>query len=286
VIAAGSQAVVFGLTASAIWGAADFSGGLATKRAAPAFVVAIAHGFSLLILLVIVIAHGEGLPMHVLPALLAGAVGSIGLMALYEALSLGSMGLAAAICGVVTAILPVVFSYVLEGRAGTAKLIGFAVAGAAIWLIAYTPGGRPHPRGLGLAVLAGLGCGGSLVLLHAAAVESPLWALTLMRLASTVLSGTFALVLWLRGRGSADARALLAWRILPLAALAGLLDTTGNLFYAMASLAGRLDVAAVLSSLYPAATMLLAAWLLKERATRSQLAGMVLALAAVALISV
>jgi drug/metabolite transporter (DMT)-like permease len=283
---AGSQAVVFGLTASAIWGAADFCGGLATKRVAPVFVVAIAHGFSFLILLaVIMLGHGEAHPVHLLPALLAGAVGSIGLMALYAALSLGSMGLVAAICGVVTAILPVVVSYKVEGQAGAAKLAGFAIAVAAIWLIAYTPGDKPHPRGLGLAVLAGLGCGGSLVLLHSAAAEGTLWALTLMRGASTVLAGTIALVFSRRARRP-DAIPVSVWTVLPLAALAGLLDTTGNLFYAMASLAGRLDAAAVLSSLYPAGTMLLAAWLLKERATRSQVAGMVLALAAVALISI
>ena len=76
------------------------------------------------------------------------------------------------------------------------------------------------------------------------------------------------------------------WRpVLPLAAAAGILDTSGNLLYTMSSLAGRLDVAAVLSSLYPAGTILLAAWLLHERATRSQTVGMGLALLAVAMIS-
>ena len=70
-----------------------------------------------------------------------------------------------------------------------------------------------------------------------------------------------------------------------LALVAGTLDTSGNLLYLIASQAGRLDVSAVLASLYPAGTMLLAAWLLRERATRSQIAGMVLALAAVALIA-
>jgi len=285
VTSVGGQAVAFGLTASAIWGAADFSGGLATKRAAPALVVFIAHGLSLIALLAIVAARHEAPPQHIFLGLLAGASGSIGLMALYAALSLGSMGLAAATCSVVTATLPVLYSYLLEGHAGVVRLIGFAVAAVAIWLIAYAPGDKPHPRGLGLAVLAGLGCGTALVLLHVAAVQSISWALTLMRVASTVVAGGFGLALWMRGRGS-SAKPSFSWRsALPLAALAGLLDTTGNFFYVLASFVGRLDVAAVLSSLYPAGTMLLAAWLLKERATRSQMAGMVLALAAVALIS-
>jgi len=281
----GGQAVAFGLTASAIWGAADFSGGLATKRAAPALVVFIAHGLSLIVLLGIVAARHEAPPAHIFLGLLAGVSGSIGLMALYAALSLGSMGLAAATCSVVTATLPVLYSYLLEGHAGVVRLSGFAVAAVAIWLIAYTPGDKPHPRGLGLAVLAGLGCGFSMVLLHIGAAESLPWTLTLMRLASTVISGTVGLALLIRGRGPV-AKASFSWlsAFLP-AAVAGLLDTTGNLFYVLASFAGRLDVAAVLSSLYPAGTMLLAAWLLKERATRSQMAGIGLALVAVALIS-
>ena len=283
---ASGQAVIFGLAASAIWGAADFSGGLATKRAAPAFVVTIAHALSLAILLGIDVTRHDSPPAHILLSLLAGASGSIGLMALYAALSLGSMGLAAAISGLVTASVPVLFSYLLEGRAGAAKLIGFAIAALAIWLIAYTPGGRAHPRGLGLAVLSGLGCGGALVLLHLAAVGNVLWALTLMRAAGVVIAAATGLALWFRGR-ALPAREPFPWRsVLLLAALAGLFDTTGNLFYVFASFAGRLDVAAVLSSLYPAATMALAAWLLKERATRSQMAGIVLALVAVVLISV
>jgi drug/metabolite transporter (DMT)-like permease len=124
-----------------------------------------------------------------------------------------------------------------------------------------------------------------MVLLHIGAAESLPWTLALMRAASTALSGSVGLALWMRGHGS-GAKASFSWHraFLP-AAVAGLLDTTGNLFYVLASFAGRLDVAAVLSSLYPAGTMLLAAWFLKERATRSQMAGMILALAAVALIS-
>jgi drug/metabolite transporter (DMT)-like permease len=287
VSSASGQAVLFGLAASAAWGSADFAGGLATRKAAPALVVTIAHGLSLVVLLAVVVARHAALPGHPLLGLLTGVAGAVGLMALYSALSLGSMGLIAAICAVLTVSLPVAFSYIRQGNTAPIKLAGFAVAVVAIWLIAYTPGNRPHPRGLGLAVFAGLACGTSLVLIHLAAEQSVLWALTLTRVASTAVAAAAGVALWLRGR--TQARPVKAsfswWSVLGLAALAGILDTGGNVFYVFASLAGRLDVAAVLSSLYPAATMLLAAWLLKERATRSQMAGMALALAAVALIS-
>jgi drug/metabolite transporter (DMT)-like permease len=73
--------------------------------------------------------------------------------------------------------------------------------------------------------------------------------------------------------------------IFPVAAAAGILDTAGNLLYTVSSLTGRLDVAAVLSSLYPAGTILLAVWLLRERATRGQTVGMALAIVAVVMIS-
>jgi drug/metabolite transporter (DMT)-like permease len=282
---AGGQAVLLGLTASAVWGAADFSGGLASRRLAPAFVVTLAHGLSLVILLAAVLARHDVLHSNqIVYGLLCGLTGGIGLIALYSALSLGSMGLTAALCGVLTTIIPVLVSWWREGHAGGTRLAGFGVATLAIWLIAYTPGGRPHPRGLGLAVVAGVCFGAMLVLMRVAAAQGVLWALTWTRVASTLTGGVASLVVLFRARDRGGFA--LSGRVLLLAALAGIFDTAGNLFYMLAALAGRLDVAAVLSSLYPGATMLLAVWLLKERTTRSQAAGMVLALVAVALISV
>jgi drug/metabolite transporter (DMT)-like permease len=287
----GGSVAAFGLGTAAIWGAADFSGGLAAKRAAPALVVAVAHGFSLILLLAAATFLHTTSSVIGLYGLLSGVCCAAGLIALYSALSGGSMGLSAAVSGVLTAIVPVIYSWFREAHASPGKLTGFAVAAVAIWLVAYTPPeqkspSQPRPRGLGLAVCAGLCFGAMLILMHLAAPHGVFAALTAMRISSTSIAALSGLALGITQRRKAPAApAFPHGKVLLLAMLAGVLDTTGNLLYLFASLAGRLDVAAVLSSLYPAGTMVLAAWLLEERATRSQAAGMALALAAVVLIS-
>lgn len=286
----GGSVAAFGLGTAAIWGSADFSGGLAAKRAAPALVVAVAHGFSLILLLAAATFLHTASSVIGLYGLLSGVCCGAGLIALYSALSRGSMGLSAAVSGVLTAIVPVIYSWFREAHASPGKLTGFAVAAVAIWLVAYTPEqkspSQPRPHGLGLAVCAGLCFGAMLILMHLDAPHGVFAALTAMRISSTSIAALSGLALWIAQRRKAPAApAFPHGKVLLLAMLAGVLDTTGNLLYLFASLAGRLDVAAVLSSLYPAGTMVLAAWLLKERATRSQAAGMALALAAVVLIS-
>lgn len=286
----GGSVAAFGLGTAAIWGAADFSGGLAAKRAAPTFVVAVAHGFSLILLLAATgFLNTASSPLG-LYGLLSGVCCGAGLIALYSALSRGSMGLSAAVSGVLAAIVPVIYSWFREGHASPRKLTGFAVAALAIWLVAYTPeqksASEARPRGLGLAVCAGLCFGAMLALMHLAASHGVFAALIAMRISSTSVAALSGLAIWVtQGRKDSAAPVFPKGKLLLLAMLAGVLDTMGNLLYLFASLAGRLDVAAVLSSLYPAGTMLLAAWLLKERATSSQAAGMALALAAVVLIS-
>ena len=286
----GAPVAGLGLSAAATWGAADFAGGLATKRAAPAFVVAVAHGFSLVLLYAAAFylhAAGSGYNLY---GFLSGIFCGAGLIALYAALSRGSMGLSAALSGVITAISPVVFSWFNEGHATPRRLVGFAVAAVAIWMVAYTPGqnsaSQARPRGLGLAVIAGLCFGGMLILMHLAAADGILGPLISMRITSTSAGIVAGIWYWLAHRNAGSSGSgFPTGKVFVLALVAGTLDTSGNLLYLFASQAGRLDVSAVLASLYPAGTMLLAAWLLRERATRSQIAGMVLALAAVALIA-
>ncbi|HET7102009.1 MAG TPA: EamA family transporter, partial [Terriglobia bacterium] len=139
---------------------------------------------------------------------------------------------------------------------------------------------------LGLAVIAGLCFGAMLIFMHLAAADGILGPLISMRITSTSVGALAGIWYWLAHRGSTSSGSgFPTGKVFVLALVAGTLDTSGNLLYLFASQAGRLDVSAVLASLYPAGTMLLAAWLLRERATRSQIAGMVLALAAVALIA-
>jgi drug/metabolite transporter (DMT)-like permease len=282
---AGGEASALALVAAVVWGTSDFCGGIVTRRTTPAVVLMIAHGLGLLALLMV---HPSGLPTRhtVIFGLIAGLAGGVGLLALYKGLSLGSMGLVAALSGVLSAAVPVLVSFFTESRPSALKLAGFAVAVVAILLIAYTPGNEVHPHGLGMAVLAGTCFGFLLLFLHVAGRDSALWALTFSRVGSVSCAITLGIFTAGRLRQKPEDAGRVRWRaIFPLAAAAGLLDTAGNLLYTVSSLVGRLDVAAVLSSLYPAGTILWAVFLLRERPTRSQAVGMTLALVAVAMIS-
>lgn len=273
--------VALGLASAVSWGAGDFSGGLASRRAPALAVVAASQGFGIALLVGLAIATGEALPapVEIGWAALAGANGAFGLLALYSTLASGRMGIAASVSGVVGAVVPVVVGSVAQGSPGALRLTGFALALAGVWLLAATADGavRAGLRELTLPLLSGVSFGLFLVLIHQAGGSTVLWPLTAARATSmTVLTAV----------GGATGRLKLPGRsALGLTALAGLLDTGGNAFFLLAAQAGRLDVAGVLSSLYPASTVILACLLLGERLTLRQTAGAVATLAAIACVS-
>lgn len=306
----GAQATVgLSVASAAIWGTSDFIGGIAAQRIRSSAVVAISHALSLMVLVAAALTIRDALPDRptVFYGFAAGAAGGIGVIFLYKALALGSMGITAALSGVLTAALPVVWAFVTEGLPRPRQWVGFAVAAAAIWMIARAPGARSSTQGLVLGAAAGISFGLLLVLLKQAGRGGVLWPLACARVVSALLATLVTVVNMRRGRtgesamrsappiapGAAPdverkARTMargMSWAVLGLAAITGIFDASGNVFYTMATRDGRLDIAAVLSSLYPAGTILLAALVLKERTTRSQTWGMGLALAAVALIS-
>lgn len=268
-----------GLSAAVSWGAADFAGGLASRRASSVLVVAIAHGLSFLALIAAIVLLQLPVPSwnYLGLAFCAGIAGGAGLAVFYKALSLAPMGLTAALTGLFTALVPVIAGVFAEGAPSFVQILGFVLAAVSIWLVARAPGESAAVRALWLGMLAGLGFGVLLVLLKFASQGGVIWALTTARTASTSIM--ISALLLKRGK------VFVGKGYLGLGTLTGLLDTGGNLLYTLATKVGRMDVAAVLSSLYPAVTILLAVMILKERATRIQLFGMGLALIAVVLIS-
>jgi drug/metabolite transporter (DMT)-like permease len=288
-VSPGLHFIGLGLAASAFWGASDFLGGLATRKAHVVLVVAMAHGLSLVLLLLLAWAtHSPVPPEHfVFRGLCAGIFGGVGILLYYEALSLGEMGITTALTGLLTALVPVGYSFFTLGSPKFSQIAGFVLAAGAIVLIAYTPAGRPRPLALGLATLAGLSFGVFLVVLNASSGHSLVWQLFFSRVASASLAG--GIVVWVQLRSARNAP---TWRkqtrenrFLWVAGSAGVLEATGSLLYMRSATEGRLDVAAVLASLYPVVTIVLAAWFLKERTTSSQALGMALALGAVVLVS-
>ena len=275
-----------GLLSATTWGGSDFVGGVGARRAPALLIVASGHIVSLFLLLALCRAMGIAIPgsSFLLYAALGGFEGSLALAVFYRALAMGAMGLTAALTGLLTALVPVAFSILHDGLPTPLTAIGLAMGLAAIWLITRTssPKGTDTaapstpPAALVLGALAGIGFGTQLILFKMASGGGILWAMTSARAA-----GVAALILVIAAMPPKA-----PWRGFWLTGiLAGTLDTLGNLFYIQATRFGRLDVAAVVCSLYPGGTILLAAIVLRERPARRQMAGIAVALAAVALLS-
>lgn len=272
--------IAFGLAAASSWGTGDFCGGLASKRTHVYGVVLLSQleGLGLLVVLALLLAEPvPGLPDMIWGGV-AGVAGTVGLAALYRGLATGPMGVVAPIAAVVSVILPLFFGLFLEGVPAWSQLLGFGLALCAVWLITRPRRGeRIQARHLALPVLAGLGFGVFLILIDHVSAASVLWPLASARAASVLV---LAIALLVARQPIAPAPSQI-----PLIVLAGVFDTGGNAFYALAARAGRLDIAAVLGALYPAMTVVLARLILKERLSRQQGLGLAMALLAVMLIA-
>lgn len=271
-------ALALGLMSAASWGAADFIGGLASRRAAALAIVALSQAAGLAFALALLAAlrpEAPG-PGQIALGMLAGASGVVGLASLYRAMAVGSMSIVAPISAL-GALVPLAVDLAAGRSPGALALAGMVVALAGAGLAARAPGPASR-RGVGLALLAALGFGGFFVLLGEAANESPLWALASARFATFPVALVAAIAL---GAGVRRVRG----GLLGLVLLAGVLDAAANLFFAAGTREGLVSVAAVLASLYPAVTVALAAGLLSERMSAAQAAGGGVALAGVVMIA-
>lgn len=278
-IAAQYVPAAYSLTAVGVWGTSDFLGGIGARRANAFLFTAIVHVSGM------VVVGGIALLVHVpfpemqsvLWSLLAGALGGLALVFFYRALSRGNMGLIAPVAAVLSAAIPTIVTAFGEGLPGTRKVLGFVLAGIGVWLISRTEGDAGRPEGLGVAVLAGIGFAGFYLCTHKAGNASALWVATVSRSASFLVTGLIVLFGRHLSRVSAP--------VLGIALTAGMLDIGGSIAFVRAAQIGRLDIAVVLSSLYPAVTVVLARVFLQEHFSRARTLGMVVALAAVPMIA-
>ena len=275
------------LGSAGLWGVGDFSGGMGVKAAGGSIgaalrVVLLSHITSFCVLLAAGVRAWRRVSSWIAAGLglAAGVAGGLSLSAFYIALSRGAMGTSAAISGVLAAAIPAIVAMLSEGAPGWRKGVGFAVAGSAIWMIAAGDSARRTGfRRCGWPSGAGAGFGLYFVALKYAGAGGVIWPMATARMGS--ISTCALILLALRGAGSVRiTRRVVLWVL-----ATALFDTSGNLLFVVATRAGRLDVAAVLSSLYPASTILLAAWMMKDRPSRRQCWGMAVAGVAVVLIS-
>ena len=275
--------ILYGIASAATWGAGDFAGGLASRKLGAYRAVMYADFFGLLLVGIVLGFYRESIPSLsvLITSAIAGALGSVGLLILYYSLTQGQMSIAAPVSALFAAVLPVVVGAIAEGLPKPIQFIGFASALTSVWLISggNQAGQFPLKRmaDLRLPILAGIGFGCYFIFIHYAVqgTTAILWPMIASRVAGTLL--LFVVVLF---RREPFAIARDAWGVV---ALNATLDLSGNFFYILASHTGRLDIAAVLSSLYPGSTVLLAWFFLKERIALSQWIGIAAALLAIVL---
>jgi drug/metabolite transporter (DMT)-like permease len=278
-------AIALALGSSVLWGLADFLGGLKSRSLPVPVVLAVMYASSLTAMTIFVGARGHGPPEleAVLAGLGAGLFGIAGLMAFYRALAIGTMSIVAPIASTGVA-LPVLVGLATGDEPGLLRSLGLAAAVAGVVLASREADGGAADRGVQrqsilLAVVAGVGFGLYFTLAEISSRGDVAWALLLSRTAATPFVLTFALLALRRGGRR------LGLRELAIVAGFGLIDLAANVLYNVSTTLGDLSTVAVASSLYPVTTVLLAASLLGERVRGIQRTGVVIALCAVVMIA-
>jgi drug/metabolite transporter (DMT)-like permease len=317
------------LAAVFIWGASDFTGGYAARRANAFVFTAAAHACALVLMLSLALAQHAPFPSRtgILWALLAGAIGGFSLAIFYRALAEGKMGLTAPVAALLGAAIPTLADIAIEGAPHAWTFAGFALAIVAIWLITRaepvrkaaqdsTPQSEKEngdqigddqinddqinddqinddqvddaqvddeektgavPKGVAVAALSGVGFAAFYLCIRQAGAGSPLWIAAISRAASFIVTAVAVIVTNTPLRLDLPRAAM--------ATIAGSFDITGSALFIFASQHGRLDEAVVISSLYPAVTVILARLILKEHFSRWRFIGLLAALAAVPMIA-
>jgi len=271
---------VLALISALAWGVADYLGGIASRKAAATAVLVVGYPAGAMILSVFVfLLPGQFSTGALLWGLAAGAVGTIAIALLYVALSRGPMGVVSPITAVMSGAIPVTVGLIQGERLTTLAVVGILIAAVAVTLVSRQRRGhaKADTSTIFLAFASGTFIGLYLSALGTAPADSGIWAATIGRWSSSLMIaiGVFTVARNFPRHG-------FPW---PLAIGCGFIDASANGIFQLASQQGQLAVVAVLGSLYPAATALLARILLHERLGPVQLVGVLLALGAAALLA-
>ncbi len=290
------MAIVFSVLCAVVYGASDFCGGLASRRTATLGVVFASQGVGFVLLLALMPWFG-GAPLEGdwLWGAACGVAGAGALLLLYRGLAIGTMGIVSPVAALLAALVPIAYGVALRGERPTwLTIVGIAFALVAVVCVSISPGApasadahvepnvRPAfalPPGVPEAIGAGICFGLIFITLAQTRAAAGLTPLLVARLTTVVLVA----LLGIAGGNARDLR--VARPALVAVGVCGALDVTANICYVLAVHSGLISIVAVISSLYPASTLALAAIAFGERLVRVQWAGVVLALAGVAAIS-
>jgi drug/metabolite transporter (DMT)-like permease len=277
------------LGSALFYGAADFMGGLSSRRAGAIPVVLISQFSGMLLLALLIPALPSASPSRadLLWGAAAGLTGGVGVALLYRALAIGTMAVVAPTTAVCAVAIPVLVAVVLGERPVPLAIAGIVLGIISILLVSQQQTERTAeqqtgahrarlPPGVGTAFASGVAIGFFLISLARTRSEGGMWPLLMARMVSVLLFATLAL--------ATRASFRMSKRVAALACTAGVIDMLANALYLLASRQGQLSVVVTLTSLYPASTVLLARIILHERLSIWQVTGVVCALAAVTLI--
>jgi len=281
------MAYLLALGSALLYGAGDFTGGLASRRAGTLPVVFLSQlsGLLALVLLLPVLPHASPSGADLLWGACAGLTGGIGVALLYRALAIGIMAVVAPTTAVCAVTIPVLVSVLLGERPVPLAVAGITLGIASIVLVSRQqpaapalgePASRGRPSGIGTALASGIAIGFFFLSLAQTRSEAGMWPLLVSRSVSVSL---FGILVMTRGQSLR-----IPARIMALAVVCGVIDMLANALYLLAAQQGPLSLVVTLSSLYPASTVLLARIVLNERLNPWQLTGVGCALAAVVLI--
>jgi len=281
------MAFLLAIGSALLYGAADFTGGLVTRRAGtiPVVILSQASGLILLALLLPLLPDASPSRADLLWGSLAGLTGGIGVALLYRALAIGVMAVVAPTTAVCAVAIPVVVSLLLGERPGPLAVAGMVLGIGSIVLVSQqshaepSAGGQSSPArgaGVGTALASGVMIGLFFLTLARTGPEAGMWPILVARLVSVTLFAVIAIARGISLRMPA--------RMAGLALVCGVIDMVANALYLLAARQGPLSIVVTLSSLYPASTVLLARIVLGERLNLVQTFGVGCALAAVVLI--